>query len=125
MKKEDYMTRNKGVDIFRTIALLLVLIYHAWTVCGMPAINSSIVKLLVGFGGEIGVTAFFCLSGFGIYHSLASMERKGQLTFQNHIKKRWLRVAPQYYLNLMVLVLFGGRLSIFLKKVYFFSSPFS
>lgn len=109
------MTRNKGVDIFRTIALLLVLIYHAWTVCGTPTIDSSIVRLLVSFGGEIGVTAFFCLSGFGIYHSLASMERKGQLTFKNHMKKRWLRVAPQYYLNLMVLVLFGGSV-IYLSK---------
>jgi len=109
------MTRNKGVDIFRTIALLLVLIYHAWTVCGMPTIDSRIIKLLVGFGGEIGVTAFFCLSGFGIYHSLASMEQKGQLTFQNHMKKRWLRVAPQYYLNLMVLVLFGGSV-VYLSK---------
>jgi len=102
------MQRNRGVDIYRTAALLLVLIYHAWVVCGQPGISIPVISTLVSLGGEIGVTAFFLLSGFGIYNSLQSMEEKGCLTFKNHIWKRFYRVAPQYYLNLLVMVLFGG-----------------
>ena len=102
------MKRNRGVDIFRTGALLLVLIYHAWVVCGQQPINNSLINIIVLLGGEIGVTAFFCLSGFGIFYSLDSMEKKGELSFKTHMSKRLARVAPQYYLNLLVMLLFGG-----------------
>lgn len=102
------MRRNRGVDIFRTGALLLVLLYHAWHACGRQPINNSLVNMIVILGGELGVTAFFCLSGFGIFCSLQSMDNKNTLSFKTHIYKRITRVAPQYYINLIVMLLFGG-----------------
>lgn len=112
------MKRNRGVDIFRTGALLLVLIYHAWVVCGQQPINNPIVSTVVVLGGEIGVTAFFALSGFGLYYSLCSMERTNSLSFKEHMKKRMIRVAPQYYLNLIVMLLFGDA-TVYLCKEHF------
>ncbi len=109
------MKRNRGVDIFRTIALFFVLIFHAWDVCGKATISNEILSMLMSLAGEIGVTSFFVLSGFGVYNSLKNMEEKNTLTFKNHITKRLLRVVPQYYLNIMVIVFFGNGILYFSK----------
>lgn len=105
--------RNRGVDIFRAIALFFVLLFHAWDVCGKVTINNKIISMLMSLAGEIGVTSFFVLSGFGVYNSLKNMDEKNTLTFKNHITKRLLRVVPQYYLNLMVIVFYGGSIAYF------------
>lgn len=100
------MERNRNIDIIRAAALLLVLIYHCWVRLNKAAIPMKIVENIVALGGETGVTAFFLLSGYGIYCSLYRMEEKGQLQFWPFMKKRVQRIVPQYYLNLMVALLF-------------------
>lgn len=99
------MNRNKNVDIFRAIALLLVMVYHGWVLCGSPALRYELVTLVVSLGGEIGVTAFFVLSGYGIYCSLDNMEKKHSFRYGSFLKKRAQRVVPQYTLSIVVVVL--------------------
>lgn len=99
------MARNRNIDIVRAAALLLVLIYHCWVKIGSVPIGNSAVQLVVQLGGEIGVTAFFALSGYGIYHSLYRTERSGEIHFFSFMKKRLQRILPQYYLNLFVALL--------------------
>ncbi len=100
--------KNKNVDIIRALALLLVLFYHAWVVCDSFQIKNQVVLTIIMLGGEIGVTTFFLLSGYGIYCSLRNSENKGSVLFFEFMKKRMLRVAPQYYLSLLVVLLFGS-----------------
>lgn len=98
-------SRNKNIDILRSAALLLVLLYHAWVVCGSVPTRFSLINCMVSLGGEIGVTAFFALSGYGIYCSLRNMELHNSLHYLPFLKKRALRIMPQYYFCLFFVLL--------------------
>jgi peptidoglycan/LPS O-acetylase OafA/YrhL len=106
------LNRNKNVDIFRAVALLLVVIYHGWVLMGSVPLRPSFLMLVVMLGGEIGVTAFFALSGYGIYHSLWRMEATiGKISYKDYWVKRIRRIGPQYYFCIVVIVLFSQLLS--------------
>lgn len=92
------MQRNKNVEIIRAISLLLVMIYHFFVV-SEKQISIPAVETLIGMGGEIGVTMFFVLSGFGIYTLLDSKASK-DMTYGKFIFSRWRKLAPQYYICL-------------------------
>lgn len=99
--------RNKNVDMVRALACILVLVYHCWTLCGNAEIPIPIVREYIMYGGEIGVTAFFVLSGYGIYFSLHKDEtREGRTSPHKFLLKRLKRIAPHYYLNLWIALLF-------------------
>ena len=56
---------------------------------------------------EVGVTLFFLLSGYGIYLSLSSSEARGCLPgWRAFMKKRCIRIMPQYYVCITVLLIF-------------------
>lgn len=100
------MQRNRNVDLIRACACLLVLIYHGWALTGSVFIKIPFWREYVVYGGDIGVTTFFVLSGYGIWHSLYKIEEDGKsIKFKNFIKKRIVRIGPQYYLNLLLLLL--------------------
>ena len=92
--------RIRQIDIIRGFTILLILIYHSWVVCGSVDIKVPVIDIFVRLGGEIGVTMFFMLSGYGIYCSIRKMESKGELSFDVFIKKRAVRILPQYYVSL-------------------------
>ncbi len=96
--------RAYAVDIYRTMALLLVLLYHSWVLTGSMAFFSSAVTLIVSLGGELGVTAFFLLSGYGIFFSIDSYKEKFNL--KHFFKRRAIRIMPQYYFSIIVALLF-------------------
>ena len=101
--------RNKNVDIFRACSLLMVLIYYCWVLLGSEPYKLSVVNLIVSLGGEIGVTAFFVLSGYGIYYSLRRMDSSETgINYKNFLLKRFMRIAPQYYLSILFVILIGN-----------------
>lgn len=100
--------RNRNIDIIRAIMILWIALYHAWVVCGAAPFSNSVADTLIRLGGEIGVTGFFMLSGFGIYYSLSSMEGAGKFDFKIFMKKRFQRILPQYYISLIFVILFMG-----------------
>lgn len=102
--------RSYTMDIFRVAALLLVLVYHSWALTGSLPFRYGALTLVVALGGEIGVTAFFALSGYGIYHSIASQERKEGFRFLPYMRRRCRRIVPQYYISILfaVVFLYGG-----------------
>lgn len=105
-KKVVDMKRNTNLDIFRATALLLVMIYHGWVLTGSHPFCGTIITLLVSLGGEIGVTAFFALSGYGIYCSLQRMEQgNGKIDYLKFLKKRAKRIYPDYVFCMGVVVL--------------------
>lgn len=102
------MERNRNIDIVRAVALLLVLVYHCWVRLDSVSIANEPLQIIIRLGGELGVTAFFALSGYGIYQSLYRTEQKEKLRFWPFMKKRLKRILPQYYLNLFVILLLTG-----------------
>ena len=98
--------RNSSIDVVRSAALLWVIIYHIWVLTGSANIANPVLDAFVRLGGEIGVTIFFVLSGYGIFLSLDRQSRAGQIRFLPFIRKRLIRILPEYDLSLLILVFF-------------------
>ena len=78
------MKHNKNIDLLRALALLQILFYHAWVVSGTPNFLPAIFTPPLQLSGEIGVTVFFALSGFGIYCSITSDCEKGTFCYKEY-----------------------------------------
>ena len=104
------MKRNKNVDILRAAAILIIIVYHAYALTGYPWANHMRLNRLLSFGGEVGVTLFFVLSGYGIAMSLNYKSQQGNLpSWGAFMKKRCLRIMPQYYFCIVFLLLFQSQ----------------
>lgn len=112
---EDNNVRNRNIDIFRAFALCIVIIYHIWVLTGQMMIKNNILRTFIMLGGEIGVTAFFLISGFGNFFSLKNMERVGNLKFTDYIKRRALRIMPEYYISLLFMLFLSDK-AVYLSK---------
>lgn len=94
--------RIYGLDILRTIAILLVLLSH--TAFMLPVTNEyqSLLFILCGFNG---VEIFFVLSGYLIGAILLRLGKNHEFT-SGKIKsfwiRRWFRTLPVYYLALVL-----------------------
>ena len=98
------MPRYANVNKIRAIACLSVLFYHCYALCN-HTISIPIIEWILPLGGEIGVTAFFVLSGYGIYSSLYIQDKKQKTaTFNSFMRKRFQKLAPHYYFNLFFLI---------------------
>lgn len=98
--------RNYTIDIFRAVAILSVLVYHLYVLAGYPYQGFRPLNRCFGIGGELGVTLFFIISGFGICSSLDRMTVQDEkIKVRTFLKKRFLRILPQYYACLAILLL--------------------
>lgn len=97
--------RNIGLDVARTIAILLVLFSHTlWISDHYPKVVSSAMKL----SGTAGVEIFFIISGFLIGKIVWREILLPDFSFKNvkhFLLRRWFRTFPNYYLLLFVNVL--------------------
>lgn len=94
----DSIQRNFGLDIIRSIAILMVLIGHL-----IPdnTSNKFLYVIAMIFRGY-GVALFFVLSGFLIGQILIRLFNKGLniSNIKNFYIRRWFRTLPLYYLAL-------------------------
>ena len=100
----DYTTRVYGLDVFRAVAILFVVIGHGKFMIGQALPGFPYIKLIDG------VELFFVLSGFLIGTILIKIYTKeGSLSvpqITHFWKRRWLRTLPNYYLVLLLNVIF-------------------
>jgi len=110
--------RNSGLDFFRTLAILLVLISHTrhfFTYIHFEHFNIWYLSI----GGYLGVELFFVLSGFLIGDQLYKYVINSDNHFHNlkvFYLRRWFRTLPLYYFFLVVYVLFY---IVYFHKYYF------
>lgn len=103
--------RNYNIDILRAMSILLIVLYHSWVLSGSAAVICAPITMLVSMGGEIGVTAFFALSGYGIFCSLRNSDLNGGISFTTFMKKRFARILPQYVVCILLyFTVMGGDL---------------
>lgn len=121
-------TRNFGLDLFRALAILLVVLSHGkFLLNGTVLENFPYVKMLDG------VDLFFVLSGFLIGGILlkSSSEGLNWPGVAHFWKRRWLRTLPNYYLILLLNFIFvsvgiiSGDLNVFGWKFIVFLQNFS
>ena len=131
--RPDYGNRVFGLDAFRAIAILLVVLSHGSMILNKADPGFPYLKL------PDGVELFFVLSGYLIGGILLRMYNKPEpqrfkelLTFW---KRRWFRTLPNYYLVLLINLLLaylgisGSEPGSFSWKFLFFlqnfASPFT
>lgn len=99
--------RNQNVDFLRAMAMLVIIIYHCYVLSGYPWAKHIRLNLLMSFGGEVGVTLFFVLSGFGIFCSIHAKDCEANMpTWRSFMKQRCLRIMPQYYVCIFISLIF-------------------
>ncbi len=129
----DYSKRVYGLDVFRAIAILVVVLTHGGFLLTGPLNAFPWIKL------PDGVDLFFVLSGFLIGSMLLKqLETSPDFTGKDLLhfwKRRWFRTIPAYYLVLLLNYLwlriglidgnpevFGWRFFVFMQN---FASPLS
>ena len=102
----NYQNRIFGLDVIRTIAILLVLTSHS-TLLIFPE-NNNISLTAIRFFGTIGVDLFFVLSGYLIGSLILKQIRAEKTAFKDFLYfwiRRWFRTLPNYFLILIFNVL--------------------
>jgi len=99
----SHAARSAGLDIVRSIAILLVLVSHygtyftAWCGIGFPFQLAAL--------GSYGVELFFVLSGFLIGRLLIDILDRGAdaRAWLIFMVRRWMRTLPLYYVCVLIL----------------------
>jgi peptidoglycan/LPS O-acetylase OafA/YrhL len=120
--------RNFGLDLFRAVAILLVVFSH-----GKFLLNGTSIENFPFFKMLDGVDLFFVLSGFLIGGIILRTMSEGMnwRDVAHFWKRRWLRTLPNYYLILLLNFLFvsygiiSGDLTVFGWKFMVFLQNFS
>jgi len=95
------MKRLPGLDLLRAIAIVWVMLFHAWIVGGL-----SYPFQYVADYGWMGVDLFFVLSGYLIgYQLLKPLSRGEPLRWASFYARRAYRILPAYLVVLAVYVL--------------------
>jgi peptidoglycan/LPS O-acetylase OafA/YrhL len=121
-------TRNFGLDLFRAVAILLVVFSH-----GKFLLNGTSLENFPFFKMLDGVDLFFVLSGFLIGGIILRTMSEGMnwRDVAHFWKRRWLRTLPNYYLILLLNFLFvsygiiSGDIAVFSWKFMVFLQNFS
>jgi peptidoglycan/LPS O-acetylase OafA/YrhL len=93
-----------GLDLLRSIAIILVLLTHT-----LPLLDPTTFSKFCVYSGYYGVEFFFVLSGFLIGTILLKIHNKEEVIDFSDIKvfwiRRWFRTLPNYYLVFFVYAL--------------------
>jgi len=96
--------RNIGLDIARSIAIIMVLISHS----RFYFVQYTDLQWL-SFNGFLGVELFFVLSGFLIGGIIIKeiVEKPSLSNLLTFYKRRWFRTLPLYFLMVVILIILG------------------
>ena len=95
------------LDSVRAIATLAVFMFHAGYLLVYPQNKVLNLVRFVTYGGTVGVSMFFVLSGFLLFYQMYKKEEAlTRAELWNYAKKRMLRILPLYYFSLFFIILF-------------------
>lgn len=96
--------QTKYITGLRAFAALAVFLIHSG---GAGLVEFSKFTSNIVFFGKYGVTAFFVLSAFTI---CMSIDKVGKFDYKNYLFRRYLRIAPLYYIVILFCFFAGGSL---------------
>ena len=106
-----------GVDGVRALAMLMVFCYHIWEFSGSPLWNvGSLSPGNVVGRFSLGVDLFIVLSGFCLYWPVANTCKPFDVL--QYFQRRFWRIAPAYYMSILVMLLMPNALVIFMKLLH-------
>ena len=105
---EPRQQRYRSLDMWRGVACLLVIIYHAALVHqGYNNTQDDVGSVLLSIAGQgnIGVPIFFVISGYCIAAS-SDTERRKRQGVRSYFIRRFRRIFPPYWVMFFLLVAF-------------------
>jgi len=103
LPRTERAERILAIDGLRAVAVLGVIWAHVWAFSGTPSLSFGFVggvqldlNRALSAGGT-GVDLFFVISGFCMYLVYARQEVFSWGGYAVFLKKRWLRIAPAFY----------------------------
>ncbi len=100
IKKYDY------IDALRGVAVLLVIVVHTGMLFDI-GLFPKIFQLIQGNGAR-GVQLFFILSSLTLFMSYLTRKNQEQNTKKNFFIRRFFRIAPMYYVMIVVGLFYFG-----------------
>lgn len=97
------MTRLYSLDMFRGIAIILVILSHLGSIYDLN--HSTALGV-----GRYGVVLFYIVSGFTIFYVLTIRDRNTD-SFLIFYKHRFFRIAPLFYFLLLLIFIFHDNYS--------------
>lgn len=91
------------IDSLRGIAVLGVLLVHfgSYFIDYLPGIIDNVI-----YNGARGVQLFFFASAFTLYFSFQNRLQKEKYPIRNFFIRRFFRIAPMYYIGILIYTLF-------------------
>jgi len=113
------LTRYRSLDIWRGLAALLVVVFHAFgshTSARYSDYHAFVGTFwLVGGNGWLGVHIFFAVSGYCIAAAVDAGVGRGNSVF-SFLGNRALRIYPTYWMALVFLMVIGALTAPFIGK---------
>lgn len=94
------MQRFPGIDGLRGLAILMVTLFHLWTVSRLPLPVAGVdLSRYLSFG-HMGVSLFFAISGFCLFYPLAKATARERPwpSWRTFWMRRAVRILPAYWL---------------------------
>jgi peptidoglycan/LPS O-acetylase OafA/YrhL len=103
------MKRLDFIDFYRGIAILMVVVCHNLQFGDNTGLSPSFFNLFEA--GKHGVQLFFILSALTIFLSIESRRKREDKAFLNFFIRRFLRIAPMYYVAVFAYAYLNGTSS--------------
>lgn len=102
-----------GLDSIRGIAACFIIYFHVWALCGFAGGSSVLDSIACNFDSF--VRLFFLLSSFALLCGYEKTLLRNYMSLKNFYIKRFFRIAPVFYLALILQVLISY---LFQNKLY-------
>ncbi len=97
--------RIKTFDSVRAAATIAVFLFHAGYLLSFTTDSIFSLHRFIYFGGTVGVSVFFVLSGFLLFYQLYKKDEPLTTSrLWTYVKKRLFRILPLYYFSLFFIV---------------------
>ena len=90
------MNRIKSLDTLKGLMIFFIVIYHTQ---GILRVDNPIFNLLYKYGGDLGNTFFFMVSGFFITATSYEKVLAKKIDFLYFFKHRILKIYPMYFFS--------------------------
>ncbi len=94
----DYIDSMRGIAILMVLAIHSTLFFDIFNIVKLPLNLENIL-----YSGKYGVSLFFIVSAYTLFRSLDIRKENG---YKNYYIRRFFRIAPLYYLVIILLFIF-------------------